>query len=98
MTRGFNQIPFGTTGRPGLNAGDYSSLGTYTVNGTKGVCAYRLGLKTDICHKGRVSASGGVLGLTAQMPGCCLRSEHRFRLVLSLTAWSETTEAAVTRS
>jgi hypothetical protein len=54
MTRGFNQIPFGTTGRPGLNAGDYSSLGTYTVNGTKGVCAYRLGLKTDICHKGRV--------------------------------------------
>ena len=25
ITRGFNQIPFGTTGRPGLSAGDYSS-------------------------------------------------------------------------
>ena len=49
----------------GLNAGEYSSTTPSPVNGTIGVCAYRLGLKTDFCHRGRVPRLVGGGCLTA---------------------------------
>jgi hypothetical protein len=54
ITWGFDQIPFGTTGSlSGLSAGEYSSPPPTPVIRYNGGLRFRLGLKTDICHKGR---------------------------------------------
>src|SRR5205807_9206329 len=70
--------------------------GTYPLNGTIAVCVYRLGLKTDFCHRGRSPRLVGCLAQLSELP--VSDQEHQVRLILWLTAGSETTQAGVTRS
>jgi hypothetical protein len=95
MTRGFNQIPLGGPGTLRSKGGRVLQPVTYPVNGKIGIWAYRLGLKTNICHKGRVPRLGVII---PNWRTAVSDQEHRFRLVLVLTAGSETAEAAVTPS
>jgi len=80
----------------GLNAGEYSSPAPIPLNGTIAVCVYRLGLKTDFCHRGRSPRLVGCLAQLSELP--VSDQEHQVRLILWLTAGSETTQASVTRS
>jgi hypothetical protein len=97
MTRGFNQNPFWDDRiiSSGLSAGELLQPDTYPVNGTTRSCAYRLGLKTDFCHKG---SPGGVLGLP--VPNCPAGFGSRAPVPANPLAGigSETTEAGVTQS
>jgi hypothetical protein len=96
MTRGFNQIPFGTTGRPGLSAGDYASRHLPCKLYNRGL-RLSAGAQNRYLSQGQSSAPGSVLGLTASNCRAAVSDqEHWFRLILWLIAGSETTEAGIT--